>query len=43
MSVKILGFNALLQMLCRLSFSKSFQSDNQFYCDLNNNTLDFFI
>ena len=29
-------------MLCRLRFSKSFQSDNHVYCNLNNSTLDFF-
>ena len=28
-------------MSCRLRFSKSFQSDNHVYCDLNNSTLDF--
>ena len=36
--VKIPGVNALLPMLHRLSFSKSFQSDNHVYYDLNNNT-----
>ena len=41
MLVKKLGVNALLPMLCRLRFSKSFQSDNHVYCDLNNSTLDF--
>ena len=41
MLVKKLGVNALLPMLCRLRFSKSFQSDNHVYCDFNNNTLDF--
>ena len=40
---KVLCVNALLPMLCRLRFSKSFQSDNHVYCDLNNSTLDFFI
>ena len=40
---KKLGVNALLPMLCRLRFSKSFQSDNHVYCDLNNSALDFFI
>ena len=35
MLVKKLGVNALLQMSCRLRFSKSFQSDEHFYCDLN--------
>ena len=29
-------------MLCRLLLSKSFQSDNHVYCDLNNSALDFF-
>ena len=38
---KKLGVNALLPMLCRLCFSKSFQSDNQICGDLNNNSLDF--
>ena len=33
--------NALLKMLCKLPFSKSFQLDNHAYCDLNNSTLDF--
>ena len=42
MLVKKLGVNALLLMLCRLRFSKSFQSDNHVYCDLNNSTLDYF-
>ena len=42
MLVKDLGVNALLQMLCRLRFSKSLQSDNYVYFDLNNSTLDFF-
>ena len=41
MLVKKLGVNALLSMSCRYRFSKSFQSDNNFYCDLNNGTLDF--
>ena len=40
MLVKKLGVNALLPMLCRLRLSKSFQSDNHVYCDLNNGTLD---
>ena len=41
MLVNKLGVNALLPMLCRLRFSKSFQSVNHVYCDLNNNsTLD---
>ena len=35
MFVKKLGVNALLSML---RFSKSFQSDNHVYCDLNNST-----
>ena len=43
MMVNKLGVNALLPMLCRLRFSKSFQPDNHVYCDLNNSTLDFFI
>ena len=38
---KKLGVNALLLMLCRLRFGKSFQSDNHVYFDLNNSTLDF--
>ena len=42
MLVNKLGVNALMPMLCRLCFSKSFQSDNHAYCDLNNSTLDFF-
>ena len=41
MLVKELGASALLPMLCRLRFSKSFQSDNQVYSDLNNSTLHF--
>ena len=36
--LKRLDVNALLPMSCRLCFSKSFQSDNHVYCDLNNNT-----
>ena len=32
-----------LPMLCRLPFSKSFQSDNHVYYDLNNSILEFFI
>ena len=43
MLVKKLGINDLLPVLCRLRFSKSFQSDNYVYFDLNNGTLDFFI
>ena len=42
MLLKKLGANDLLPLLCRLRFSKSFQSDNHVYCDLNNSTLDFF-
>ena len=41
MVVNKLGVNALLPMLCRLRFSKSFTSDNHVCCDLNNSTLDF--
>ena len=41
MLVKNLGVNALLPMLCRLRFSKSFHLDDDVYCDLNNSTLDF--
>ena len=41
MLVKKLGINFLLPMLCRLSFSESFQSDNHVYCDFNNSNLDF--
>ena len=41
MLVKKLGVNALLPMLYGLRFSKSVQSDNHVYCDLNNSTLDF--
>ena len=40
---KKLGVNAVLPMLCSLRLSKSFQSDNHVYYDLNNSTLDFFI
>ena len=36
--VKVLGVNALLPILCRLRFSKSFQSNNHVYRDLNNRT-----
>ena len=43
MLVKKLGVNALLPVLCRLRFSRSFQSDNHVHYDLNNSTLDFFI
>ena len=36
MLFKKLGVNAFLPMLCRrFTFSKSFQSDNHVYCDLN--------
>ena len=42
MLLENLGVNALLAMLCRLRFSKSFQSYNHVYCDLNNSTSDFF-
>ena len=42
MLLKKLGVNALLTMLCKLCFNKSFQSDNHVYCDLHNSTLDFF-
>ena len=41
MLTRKLGVNALLLMLCRLRFSKSFQSNNHVYCHLNNSTLDF--
>ena len=41
MSIKKLGVDVLLLMLCRLRFYKSFQSDNYVYCDLNNSALDF--
>ena len=37
-----LSDNALLPVFCRLRFSKSFQSDNYVYYDLNNSALDFF-
>ena len=43
MMVNTLCVNALLLMLCRLRFSKSFQSDNRVYCDLNNSTLNILI
>ena len=43
MLLKKLDVNALLPMLCRIRFSKSFQSDNHVYCYLNNSTLDFSI
>ena len=38
-----LGVNALLPILCRLRFSKSFQSDNHVYCDLNSNFRHFYL
>ena len=41
--VNKLGVNALLSMLCRLCYSKSFQSDNHIYCDLNDSTLDSYL
>ena len=41
MLVKKLGVHTLLLMLCRFRFSKCFQSDNHFYCDLNNSASDF--
>ena len=37
-----MGVNALLTRLYRLRFSKSFQSDNYVYFDLDNSALDFF-
>ena len=43
MLVKKLVVNALLPMPCRLRFSRSFQSDNHVYCDLNNSASDLFI
>ena len=43
MMVNTLCFNTLLLMLCKLRFSKSFQSDNRVYCDLNNSTLNILI
>ena len=42
MLLKKLGVNASLPMLCKLRFSKFFQSHNHVYCDLNNCTSDFF-
>ena len=39
MLINKLGVNALLPILCRRRFSKSFQSDNHVYCDLNNSTV----
>ena len=41
MLLEKLGVNAFLPMLCRLPFSKSVQSGNHVYCDLNNSVLDF--
>ena len=35
--------NAFLPMLCRLRFSRSFQSDNHVCCDLNGSTSDFLV
>ena len=43
MLINKLGVDVLLVMLCRLRFSKSFQSDNYVYYDLNNSALDFLI
>ena len=40
MLVKNLDVNALLPMLCRLRFSKSFQIVNYVFYDLNNSTSD---
>ena len=37
------GVDALLLMLCRRRFCKSFQSDNYVYYDFNNSALDFLI
>ena len=37
------GVDALLPMLFELRFSKSFQSDNYVYYDLNNITFEFFM
>ena len=42
MLVKQLRVSALLPMLSRPRFSKSFQSNNV-YCDMNNSTLAFFV
>ena len=41
MLLKKLGTNAVLPMLCKVRFSKSFQSDNYVYYDLSNNTSGF--
>ena len=43
MLVNKLGVDVLLQILCRLRFFKSFQSDNYVYYDLSNSALDFLI
>ena len=43
MLVNKLGVDLLLLMLCRLCFSKSFQSNNYVYYELNNSALDFLI
>ena len=43
MLVNKLGVDALLLMLCRLRFRKSFESDNYVYYNLNNSALDFLI
>ena len=40
---KNLGVTALLPMLCRLRFSRSFQSDNHVYRGLSLNNSTFFI
>ena len=44
MLAKKLAVNALLPILCRLRFSKCFQSDNHVYYDMNitDSTSDFF-
>ena len=41
--LKNVGVNALLPMSCRLCFSKTFQSDNHVYFNVNNSISDFFI
>ena len=43
MLVNKLGVDVLLLMLCRLSFCKSFQSDDYVNYDLNNSASDFLI
>ena len=43
MMINKLGVSALLPMICRLRFSKSFLSHNHVHCDLNNSTLDFLL